>query len=326
MPGRSYSSTAYKYGFNGKENDDEVKGVGNSLDFGARVYDSRLGRWLSLDPLQAKYPFASPYNFCLNTPIRAFDPDGRVVTYADEVSKVAFNDVYNLASPEFKAKLDVLKQSEVVYHVNVNTTSFASGIQNGQIGEVSYEFHQNPDNSRVMVQVASNVSYKLGTLSDELTGASQFEEGKLGFALLRTGTVEPLGYDRKDELETKANELQVTETFISQSKGTLQLDADLSLFKQLTLNGTPEEYFNQSSQGTKYTNFAPDNTPSYGLDSKGRPNTFENLYGSVTGPGGNLDGFVFKANRDEQNGKTTLSPGSRDNVEISYSKSNFIKK
>jgi RHS repeat-associated protein len=47
----------YRFGFNGQEKDDEVKVEGNSLDFGARIYDSRLGRWLSLDPLQAKYSF-----------------------------------------------------------------------------------------------------------------------------------------------------------------------------------------------------------------------------------------------------------------------------
>lgn len=53
----------YRFGFNGKENDNEVKGTGNQLDFGARIYDPRLGRWLSLDPLQAKYPGFSPYNY-----------------------------------------------------------------------------------------------------------------------------------------------------------------------------------------------------------------------------------------------------------------------
>jgi RHS repeat-associated protein len=77
MPGRSYSSTAYKYGFNGKEKDDEVKGVGNSLDFGARVYDSRLGRWLSLDPLQMKYPNLNPYHFCAGNPVLYVDKDGK---------------------------------------------------------------------------------------------------------------------------------------------------------------------------------------------------------------------------------------------------------
>ena len=50
MPGREFSSTDYRYGFNGKENDNEVKGNGNSLDFGARIYDPRLGRWMSPDP------------------------------------------------------------------------------------------------------------------------------------------------------------------------------------------------------------------------------------------------------------------------------------
>jgi RHS repeat-associated protein len=65
-----------RFGFNGKENDDEVKGKGNALDFGARIYDARIGRWLSLDPEMSKYPYASPYNFALNNPIVLIDPDG----------------------------------------------------------------------------------------------------------------------------------------------------------------------------------------------------------------------------------------------------------
>ena len=78
MPDRAFS-TGYRFGFNGMEKDDEVKGAGNSLDFGARVYDSRLGRWLSLDPLQDKYPDLSPYNFCRNNPAVFIDPDGRKI-------------------------------------------------------------------------------------------------------------------------------------------------------------------------------------------------------------------------------------------------------
>jgi RHS repeat-associated protein len=69
----------YRYGFNGMEKDDEVKGSGNSYDFGARMYDSRLGRWLSIDPLAAKYPSMSPYNFVANSPILYTDPDGKDV-------------------------------------------------------------------------------------------------------------------------------------------------------------------------------------------------------------------------------------------------------
>ncbi|MEX2485349.1 MAG: hypothetical protein WED10_12335, partial [Brumimicrobium sp.] len=56
MPGRSGSANSYKYGFGGMEKDDEIKGEGNSLDFSARTYDPRIGRWLSVDPKSAKYP------------------------------------------------------------------------------------------------------------------------------------------------------------------------------------------------------------------------------------------------------------------------------
>ncbi len=76
QPGRNWNSDQYRFGFNGKENDNEVIGIGNSVDFGARIYDPRLGRWLSVDPLQAKYPDLSPYNFCANNPVFLIDPDG----------------------------------------------------------------------------------------------------------------------------------------------------------------------------------------------------------------------------------------------------------
>jgi RHS repeat-associated protein len=74
---RSYSGVAYRFGFSGMEQDNEVKGSGNSIDFGARIYDSRLGKWSSVDPLQARYAPLSPYNYCGNNPILLVDVDGR---------------------------------------------------------------------------------------------------------------------------------------------------------------------------------------------------------------------------------------------------------
>ena len=66
----------YRFGFNGKENDNEVKGVGNQQDYGFRIYDSRIGKFLSVDPLTQKYPELTPYQFASNTPIMANDLDG----------------------------------------------------------------------------------------------------------------------------------------------------------------------------------------------------------------------------------------------------------
>jgi RHS repeat-associated protein len=66
----------YRYGFNGMQRDDELKGEGNSLDFGARIYDSRLGKFLSLDPLTYNFPFYSPYQFANNNPVAFIDING----------------------------------------------------------------------------------------------------------------------------------------------------------------------------------------------------------------------------------------------------------
>jgi RHS repeat-associated protein len=77
MPERSNLAGGFRYGFNGKEKDDEVKGSGNSYDFGARIYDSRLGRWLSVDPLTKDFPDESPYTFATNNPLYYVDPDGK---------------------------------------------------------------------------------------------------------------------------------------------------------------------------------------------------------------------------------------------------------
>ena len=43
----------------------------------ARYYDSELGRWLQVDPLAEKHPDWNPYNYCLNNPLRYFDPNGK---------------------------------------------------------------------------------------------------------------------------------------------------------------------------------------------------------------------------------------------------------
>lgn len=66
----------YKYGFDGKENDNEVKEEGNQQDYGMRVYDPRLGKFLSVDPLQARYPNLTTYQFASNSPIAYIDLDG----------------------------------------------------------------------------------------------------------------------------------------------------------------------------------------------------------------------------------------------------------
>lgn len=70
MPGRKFSAgSEYRFGFNGKEKDDDTYGNGNEYDYGDRIYNPRIGRWLSLDPLQKKYPNETPYFYTGGNPI-----------------------------------------------------------------------------------------------------------------------------------------------------------------------------------------------------------------------------------------------------------------
>ena len=75
MPGRKFDAgSGYRYGFNRKENDTDINSVGQ--DYGMRIYDGRIGKFLSVDPLTSKYPFYTPYLFAGNKPIAFIDRDG----------------------------------------------------------------------------------------------------------------------------------------------------------------------------------------------------------------------------------------------------------
>ena len=76
MPDRSLDTLKYNFGFQGMEQDDELKGKGNSYTTEFRQYDPRVGRWLSVDPLAESFTSHSPYHSFLNNPLSNIDPKG----------------------------------------------------------------------------------------------------------------------------------------------------------------------------------------------------------------------------------------------------------
>ena len=90
----------YRYGFQGQEKDDEVKGEGNSVNYTYRMHDPRLGRFFAVDPLAAKYPHNSVYAFSENMVIHMIELEGLEATppkqvwdYSDENTSVSMGTV-----------------------------------------------------------------------------------------------------------------------------------------------------------------------------------------------------------------------------------------
>ena len=90
------------YRFSGKET---LSGFGiDYMDFGARLYDPVIGRWLSQDPLAFSTPSVSPYSYCAGDPVNFVDPDGMfiletgTIEEGDDLQEITrlINERYNL--------------------------------------------------------------------------------------------------------------------------------------------------------------------------------------------------------------------------------------
>ncbi len=70
MPNKHSTDENYRYAFQGQELDPET----GMEAFELRLWDGRLGRWLTVDPY---HEFHSPYVEMGNNPTSLIDPDGR---------------------------------------------------------------------------------------------------------------------------------------------------------------------------------------------------------------------------------------------------------
>ncbi|MBQ4819099.1 RHS repeat-associated core domain-containing protein [Aquimarina sp. MMG016] len=115
LPNRHGNSSEYRYGFQGQEKDDEVKGEGNSINYTFRMHDPRLGRFFAVDPLTAEYPHYTPYSFSGNKVIHAIELEGleELIIINDDPS---CNDVCNVF-------FEVVQKDDVLNEVLLNSIS-----------------------------------------------------------------------------------------------------------------------------------------------------------------------------------------------------------
>lgn len=141
MPGRTFTgSVKYRYGFNNQETDPEY--MNGAVSFEYRVHDPRIGRFLSVDPLSAEYPWNSTYAFAENRPIEGIDLEGAEFLPAGAAS-LMFEEALlrTIHAPEPSTSLFLSNSlryniithtgAAVVDGVTHFTTRFGSGVVNG---------------------------------------------------------------------------------------------------------------------------------------------------------------------------------------------------
>lgn len=120
MPGRKFNTTGSEFGFNGKREDNEIYGEGNGLDFGDRMYDSRLGRWMSVDPKMKKYTAIAPYTYVNNNPIFWQDKEGKEL-WLGENRELSIADIKSLVPPRYQSAIVVSSEGKVTLDLSLTT-------------------------------------------------------------------------------------------------------------------------------------------------------------------------------------------------------------
>jgi RHS repeat-associated protein len=169
MPNRNSNSNSYAWGFNDKIKDDEISNVtGADLDYGARIYDSRVARWLSCDPIAMKFPWNSPYNAFSNNPISRIDPDGKGDFYTQAGKKIGTD-----GNPD--GKIYVATDKNAIKTIKKNTHNDI----NTQVKDVQSSIVQLPS-AEVRNEIGNAVDRSNSPTVDDVQGGFHEEGGVWG--------------------------------------------------------------------------------------------------------------------------------------------------
>ena len=136
------TDAANRWRYSGKEEQKAINAALPLLDYGARMYDPAIARWMSVDPMAEKYYPMSPYGYCAGNPIIIIDPDGKIILFskdADNSFKEKFSNVVRFMNNHYTSyNLAKLQDSDIVYYISPVSSSDGKSSS-----------HFNPDNKTI---------------------------------------------------------------------------------------------------------------------------------------------------------------------------------
>jgi len=150
--------SAYLYGFQGQEKDDEVKGAGNSYNFKFRMHDPRIGRFFAIDPLASKFPYNSPYAFSENRVLDGIELEGLEVISFHSRSFAPFDSFgggFHGDGDNRKFSMDPWSSSRISSTYSINIDEGIDPVSAGAEGSISKHAWGNPTYSDADLKVSS---------------------------------------------------------------------------------------------------------------------------------------------------------------------------
>ncbi len=230
LEGRNWHASSSLNGFNGKRKESDMYGEGNAYDYGARMYNSRLGRWLAIDPLANKYPDLSPYHFGANNPIYYIDPDGKKIIVADKAQQAVVLEYLRdqLGGDFYKFN----KHGKLV--LDKKAYNAAKGKFNSEQTEIAKGLNKVIDSKRVLeVQIFS--SGDIVVKSNPLVTVREEYTDDFGKKRIRT-TYEPK-YKTGKEAELRSDAAEITVTLPGEDKARVLINKSKAESEQFATDG-----------------------------------------------------------------------------------------
>ncbi len=181
--------------------DIETYGFVNEYDYGFRIYNPRLGKFLSIDPLTKSYPMLTPYQFASNTPIQAIDLGGLEAVKVTNISVTNIQGTLKVEGAiEVKVKVINLSSQSIDFsQLKKDVIGFVSGSLNTvavAYGENFYEWNFKSNNFDYKKSVKLDIMYSMQAKVNVeiITDLSQLKSNDLII-----GIVNEIGYEWKDK-------------------------------------------------------------------------------------------------------------------------------